>query len=257
MIIQEFFSYFHGVINALIFDDEAAAATVLQLMIERHVPEITNLRIATTCQEAFALIEQFKPSLVFQDIVMPQMNGFEFLSRIKNIGFDIIFTTAYNDYAIQAIRLSALDYLVKPINADELCNAVNRFLEKQQTQNPTGPLFQNLIENLSNNTQFKLAVPTIKGALFFSISEIMRLEAEGNYTHFYLSNNRKYISAKTLKDYSLALEGREFIRIHKSHFVNRLFIKSFQNEGSITLADDTVLPVSRQRKQEVFNRLKS
>lgn len=135
-------------IKALIIDDEAAAANVLQLMIERYIPEITDLRIATQIAEAESLVQSFAPHLVFQDIVMPQKNGFDFLSSLKQIDFEVIFTTAFDEYAIRAIRFSALDYLLKPINADELRNAVDRFLEKRKTQQQSEGLLRNLISNL-------------------------------------------------------------------------------------------------------------
>jgi two-component system, LytTR family, response regulator len=246
------------VIKALILDDELAAANVLQLMIERHVPEITNIRIATKTSEAIALLQQFQPHLLFQDIVMPEKNGFEFLSEIKNINFEIIFTTAYNEYAIRAIRFSALDYLLKPINAEELRSAVNRFLEKRSQQLQTDALLKNLLTNLENKKEsdFKLAVPTVSGAVFFSPAEIIRLEGEGNYTQFYLTQNRKYLSAKTMKEYEEILLQHNFLRIHKSHLVNKSFIDNYRNEGLVILKDKTNLPVSRQRKQEISAILK-
>lgn len=245
-------------IKALIIDDELAAAHVLQLMIERHIPEITDIRIATKTAEAVSLLQQFQPQLLFQDIVMPEKNGFEFLAGIKKINFEIIFTTAYNEYAIQAIRFSALDYLLKPINADELRSAVNRFLEKRSHQLQTDALLKNLLNNLGNKkeNEFKLAVPTVSGAVFFSLSEIIRLEGEGNYTQFHLTQNRKYLSAKTIKEYEEILLLHNFLRIHKSHLVNKMFIDNYRNEGLVILKDKTSLPVSRQRKQEVAAILK-
>lgn len=227
-------------------------------MIERHVPEITDLRIATKIAEGHSLIQQFQPHLVFQDIVMPEKNGFEFLSGVKKINFEIIFTTAYNEYAIRAIRFSALDYLLKPINAEELRSGVSRFLEKRNQQQQTDALLKNLLTNLENKkeSEFKLAVPTVSGAVFFLPSEIIRLEGEGNYTQFYLTQNRKYLSAKTMKEYEEILVKHHFIRIHKSHLVNKSFIDTYKNEGAVLLKDKTSLPVSRQRKQEVATILK-
>lgn len=227
-------------------------------MIERHVPEITDLRIATKIAEGHSLIQQFQPHLVFQDIVMPEKNGFEFLSGVKKINFEIIFTTAYNEYAIRAIRFSALDYLLKPINAEELRSGVSRFLEKRNHQQQTDALLKNLLTNLENKkeSEFKLAVPTVSGAVFFSPSEIIRLEGEGNYTQFYLIQNRKYLSAKTMKEYEEILVKHHFIRIHKSHLVNKSFIDTYKNEGAVLLKDKTSLPVSRQRKQDVATILK-
>ncbi len=243
----------------MIIDDEQSAAHVLQMMIERHVPEITDLRIAVKISEANVLLQQFQPQLIFQDIVMPEKNGFEFLSELKKINFEIIFTTAYNEYAIRAIRFSALDYLLKPINADELRSAVNRFLEKRNQQMRSDALLENLLSNLKNKkeSEFKLAVPTIGGAVFFSPSEIIRLEGEGNYSRFYLTGERKYLSAKTMKEYEEILLHHNFLRIHKSHLVNRSFIDNYKNEGTVLLKDRTLLPVSRQRKQEVAAALMS
>lgn len=245
-------------IKALIFDDEVSAANVLQLMIHRHVPEIQDIRIATTVAEARSVIQQFRPELVFQDIVMPEKNGFEFLSELKDISFEIIFTTAYNEYAIRAIRFSALDYLLKPINAEELRHAVDRYLDKRTQQQQSEALLKNLISNLEQKkeSEFKLAVPTVSGALFFLPSEIIRLEGEGNYTRFYLTNDRKFISAKTMRDYEEILLLHQFIRIHKSHLVNRRFIINYLNEGTVVLTGNISLPVSRQRKAEVAGLLK-
>lgn len=242
-------------IKALIIDDEVRAANVLQLMIERYVPEITQLRIATQAGEAKAMIEEFKPQLIFQDIVMPEKNGFELLNELNEINFEIIFTTAYDEYAIRAIRFSALDYLLKPINAEELKAALKRFAEKKEKLQP-GVLVKNLLHNLEHKNDFKLAVPTINGALFFPPSEIIRLEGESNYSRFCLTGGRKYLSAKTMKEYEEILVQYNFLRIHKSHLVNKKFIESYQNEGSVMLLDKTILPVSRQRKQEVAAILK-
>ena len=132
-------------IKALIIDDEAAAANVLQLMIERHIPEITHVRLATKLGEAHALLQQFEPDIVFLDIMMPEKNGFEFLNEVKNINFEIIFTTAFNEFAIRAIRFSSLDYLLKPLNAEELRMAVNRYLDKKNHARQTEALLKNLL----------------------------------------------------------------------------------------------------------------
>lgn len=241
-------------IKALLFDDEAAAANVLQLMIERYIPEITDLRIATQVSEARSLVENFKPDILFQDVVMPEINGFEFLSELRHIDFDIIFTTAYDEYAIRAIRFSALDYLLKPINPAELKNAVDRYLHKNKVRKESDVLLKNLLQNLEqkNETAFKLAVPTVSGSMFFSPAEIIRLEGEGNYTRFHLADKKNFLSAKTMKEYEDILLKNGFVRIHKSHLVNISCIENYLHEGSVVLGDKTVLPISRQRKQEVI-----
>jgi two-component system LytT family response regulator len=246
------------VIKALIIDDEAAAAQVLQLMLERYIPEITDVRIATKIAEAKTLVHSFEPHLVFQDIVMPEKNGFELLSEIKKINFEIIFTTAFDEYAIRAIRFSALDYLLKPIDADELKLAVARFTEKRKTKQEADVLFKNLLSNLEQKkeTKFKLAIPTLTGSLFLTPSEIVRLEGEGNYTRFFMHSGQKHISSKTIKEYADILTGHNFIRIHKSHCVNKSYVVQYLKEGAVVLEDKTLLPVSRQRKQEVATQLR-
>lgn len=252
------FWYLHGVIKALIIDDEPGAATVLQLLIERYVPAITQVRVAVKISEAHSLVRQFEPDLVFLDIMMPEKNGFEWLGEVGKITFEVIFTTAFNEFAIRAIRFSALDYLLKPINADELKTAVERFTTKQQQQQQSDLLLKNLLSNLEQQkeTDFKLAVPTVTGALFFSPADIIRLEGEGNYTRFFMVGNQKHLIAKTMKEYQDILIQHQFIRIHKSHLVNRAFIQSYLNEGAVVLKDKMQLPVSRQRKQEIAALLK-
>lgn len=246
-------------IKALIIDDEPAAANVLQLLVERHIPEINQLRLATRINEAHVLIKQFQPDLIFLDIMMPEKNGFEFLNELSAINFEIIFTTAFNEFAIRAIRFSALDYLLKPLNAEELRSAIDRFLEKRNQKKETDVLLQNLLQNLGKRetNDFKLAVPTTAGAVFFSPADIIRLEGEGNYTRFFLSDGRKHMSSKTMKEYEEILLQHNFLRIHKSHLVNKSFIDHYHNEGAVILKDQTQLPVSRQRKQEVAAALKN
>ncbi len=244
-------------IKALIIDDESAAADVLQLMIRKYIPEITLLEVTTNTEEAISLIRDFQPQLVFLDIVMPAMNGFELLERISKANFDVIFTTAFDEYAIQAIRFSALDYLLKPIDVDELKSAVQRFIEKRKLQSTNTQLYRNLIDNLKAREEkdFRLAIPTNDGARFVSIDELIRCEGERNYTWFYLTEGRKHLSARTIKDYQDMLDEHGFIRIHKSHLVNRKFIEYYLGEGAVLLNDKTKLPVSRQRKDQVVNLL--
>ena len=246
-------------IKALIVDDEVAASNVLQLMIERYIPAITDLRIANDPQQAFSLLNNFKPDLVFLDIVMPSTNGFELLSQVEQQKFEVIFTTAYNEYAIQAIRFSALDYLLKPIDVDELKSAVQRFILKQQTGSSSADMYSKLLHNLQvkEEVDFRLAIPTNDGARFVSPDELIRCEGERNYTWFYLTDNRKHLSAKTIKEYQDILEKKGFLRIHKSHLVNKKYVEYYLGEGAVLLKDKTKLPVSRQRKEEVMSSLQS
>lgn len=240
-------------IKALVIDDETVAAQVLQLMIERHVPQITELSVATTIAAAKELLRSFKPDIVFLDIVMPEANGFEFLTSLDAVDFEVIFTTAHDEYAIRAFRFSAFDYLLKPIDAEDLQAAVVRFVEKKQQLNLSTQLLHNLIGNLQNKDEaaFKLAVPSVTGTMFFATADIIRLESTGNYTRFFLQNQPEYLSSKTLKYYADILLQHNFLRVHKSHLVNKKYITNYHNEGAVALATNEVIPVSRQRRQEI------
>lgn len=240
-------------ISALIIDDEQSAINTLGLMLQRYVPEIENLFSTTNPEEGLQLINQQQPDLLFLDIQMPGMSGFDLL-KTANAGIPVIFTTAFDRYAIEAIRFSALDYLLKPIDADELKAAVARFLATKTEGNNTAPLYNNLLHNISVKDQrdFKLALPTIGGTYFFSPEQIIRLEAESNYTRFHFSEDRPLLISKTMKEYEEILGNHGFIRIHKSHIINKKHVVSFHaNDGVMIMNDKSRVEVSRRRKEEI------
>lgn len=240
-------------IKALIVDDEERARIVLKSLITKYVPEIEEIETVGSAMDAFFMIRQVQPDLVFLDIQMPFMNGFDLLGKIDHINFDIIFTTAYNQYAIQAIRFSALDYLLKPIDLLELKNAVARHIVRREAGLLPGPQYSNLVQNLTakDTEQYSLAVGGTGGMKFFPVGEIIRLEGERNYTNFYFTGGRNYLSSKTLKEYEEILIEKGFIRVHKSHLVNRAFVRSVSPEGLLTFSDESTVEVSRRRLQEV------
>src|SRR5690242_16874804 len=176
--------------RALIVDDETTAVKTLSLMIQHYTPEISEVKTTIDPYEGLLLLKSFQPQLLFLDIQMPLMSGFEFIKQVPSPGFSIIFTTAHDEYAIDAIRLSALDYLLKPIAADELLNAFQRFLQKQGGTQVTEPLYENFMHNLNvkDRKDFKLALATTKGTFFYKPEDIVRLEGEGNYTKFYFTD---------------------------------------------------------------------
>jgi two-component system LytT family response regulator len=245
------------VIRAAIIDDELSAANVLRLMLQRHVPEITETAIETSPEKAVAFLQQYKPDLVFLDIIMPALTGFDLLNQYDEIPFDVVFTTAHDEYAIQAIRFSAVDYLLKPIDADELKAAVQRVVRKKKSGNTSRQILANLVHNLraKEENEFRLTVPTSAGAVFFKTDEIIRLEGEGNYSRIILTGNRWYVSAKTLKDFEELLPPVIFLRIHKSYIVNKNFIVNYLKKGEVVLSDNSKFPVSRRKKTEVINSL--
>ena len=245
-------------IKALIVDDEQKARNILQHYISNFVPEITEIRQADSADAAMNILENYQPGIVFLDVEMPYKNGFDFLVGLKDPGFDVIFTTAYNQYAIQAIRFSALDYLLKPVDPDELKAAVQRHLEKQESAQQKKELYKNLVQNIEKKEvkDFKIAVPSTEGVYFFMIDDILRLEADRSYTHIHLVNKKPFIASKTLKHFEEMLDEFKFIRTHKSHLVNPKHITRISNDnGFVLLSDGTKVEVSRRKKDEVQKQL--
>ncbi len=182
------------------------------------------------------------------------MNGFNFLNSAANWDFDVIFTTAFDKYAIKAIRFSALDYLLKPVDIVELQNAINRHIIKQGFQTSNHPLFKNLIENIQqkNPAHFKLAVSVKEGVFLFELKNIICLEGQNNYTKLYFDDRKPLLVSKTLKEYDDILTEHNFVRVHKSFLVNELHVKKIDNEGVLWLTNDVCVPISRRKKTDVF-----
>lgn len=246
-------------IKALIVEDEQVAANVLSLMINRHIPQIDKVIIAPGVAEARKIIPEFKPEIVFLDIEMPFQNGFELLKLLGRIDFDIVFTTAHDKYAILAIKFSALDYLLKPIDADELKEAFERFLQKRKYTVNKDEAVRNLLTNLGevNKEQHKLALPSNNGIRFYYPQEIIRCEGLSNYTKFYFKDDPSLITSKTIKEYEEMLIPYNFIRTHKSHLVNASYVKEFDAQNlNLLLTDGAQIDISRRRKKEVLEELR-
>ena len=246
-------------IKALIIDDETTALKTLSLMIKHYIPEITLLQTTTNVYEGLHLLKNFGPQLLFLDIQMPVMSGFELLKQAPQGNFSIIFTTAHDEYAIDAIRFSALDYLLKPIDADELQNSFKRFIEKQNSGIGNRSLYNNFMHNLNvtDKKDFKLALPTLQGTFFYKPEEIIRLEGEGNYTKFFFTNKTPVLTSYTMKNYEDILFNYGFIRIHKSHLVNKAHVINYMPDGMLTMSDFSKVEISRRRKEDVMEILKN
>lgn len=244
--------------KALVIDDEKRAINVLKLLIEKHVSEIKEVHTALGPAKGIEQIKTIRPDLIFLDIEMPGMTGFEMLEVLKDIHMNVIFTTAYDHYAIRAIRFSAIDYLLKPIDIQELKIAVRRFVEQPTPTGDINPMMANLISNMKSIhiQKPRLAIPTTGGLVFFDIDEILRCESDKNYTTFFLINGKKFISAKTLKEYEELLSEYNFIRVHQSHLVNPQFIREYIQKGSMEMRDGTRIPVSRRKHQWVHEKLR-
>lgn len=245
-------------LKALLIDDEERATDSLRLMIEKMVPEIQQVRVCNDSRNAAAMIQDFQPALVFLDIQMPHLNGFQLLEKIPNKNFKLIFTTAYNEYAIQAIRFSAFDYLLKPVDIEELQLAVKRFLESDEDYRQQFDLLKNIMHNIQAPSagEFRLALPTKEGVHYLFPADIIRCEAVGNYTKFFMQDNTTCLMSKTLGEYDTLLTPHHFIRTHKSHLVNRKFISFIDHDGFAVLKDKTKVEVSRRRKGDVMSALK-
>ena len=246
-------------IKALIIDDEIKARNVLKHYLENFVPEVTEIRQAESVDSGLEILNVYQPDIIFLDVEMPYKNGFQLLMEIKDPSFDVIFTTAYNQYAIQAIRFSALDYLLKPVDPDELKGAILRHIEKKENDKEKKALYDNLVSNIEKKEikDFKIAVPSAEGVYFFTIDEILRLEADRSYTHIHLTKKRPFLASKTLKHFEEMLEDFQFIRTHKSHLVNPKHITRMSSDNEqIILSDGSTVEVSRRKKDEVLQQLK-
>lgn len=245
-------------IKAIIIDDEQKASDVLRLMIERFVPSIKQVLTCNDARKAAEMIHSFQPDILFLDIRMPYLDGFDVLNKIQNKRFKVIFTTAYNEYTIQAIRFSAFDYLLKPIDAEDLVNAIERYIQTKDELNFQPEQLKNILENIDagSSQQFRLALPSREGVYFFHPDEIIHCEAFGSYTKFFCVNNKQYLTSRVLGDYEELLSPHGFIRTHKSHLVNKKFISFVNHEGFAVLKDSSTVEISRRKKEEVMKQLK-
>lgn len=240
-------------LHAIIVDDEESNLSSLKEKLHRHCPQINIVALCDSAHKGIDAIDSLKPDIVFLDIEMPVMNGFLMLQELTYKNFELIFTTAYDHYAIKAIRYSALDYLVKPIDIEELKTAVARAEEKKQGQTANRQL-ELLLENLSpkkNNYQ-RIAVPTAEGLQFIKVDEIVYLEASVNYTHIFLETGQKYVVSHTLKDFEEMLDPHIFLRIHHSYIINKNFAEKYirGEGGQVVLSNGIRLDVAKRKKTE-------
>ncbi|MGY5355290.1 LytR/AlgR family response regulator transcription factor [Wenyingzhuangia sp. IMCC45467] len=246
-------------INALIIDDEIHNLENLEYLLLKHCANIHIIAKTNDVDKGIALIKQHKPDLVFLDIEMPGKNGFEVLENINPIHFEVIFVTAYNQYALKAIKFCALDYLMKPVSVSELKEAVNKVTEILDKKIANKKL-EHLVSNY-NNQQLpkKIALPTSDELFFVAIDDIIRCKSENNYTIFHLVNETTILVSKTLKEWDELLSAHHFIRTHQSHLVNSIHVKSYvkKDGGYILMNDGSNVVVSRHKKEEILNKLAS
>jgi two-component system LytT family response regulator len=240
-------------IKAIIVDDEERARNTLSSLLENFCPEIKIIATCSNVPEAAIAINKFKPDVVFLDVEMPDYNGFELLSFFRDIDFEIIFVTAYTEYAIKAFEISAIDYILKPIDIDQLKNSVEKLKHKKQFVHMQEQI-ELLKESYSNTGSEirKIALSMSNGLTFVEVSDIIFLEADGAYTSFLLKNGQKFVVSKKLKFYEDMLSNRPFFfRTHRSYFINLNYIKKYsRSENVIIMDNEASITVSRDRKQD-------
>lgn len=240
-------------LSVMLIDDESSSRNALRQKLLNHCPDLVIVKECENGEEGILAIEAEEPDIVFLDVEMPRMNGFVMLQQLKQRNFELIFTTAYDHYAVQAIRVSALDYLVKPIEIKSLVEAVDRARERRRgdVHNQRIEIFlSNLVNEKDRNS--KLAIASQEGLQFVLMDDIIYLEAESNYTSIYLQSDPRIIVSKVLKDFEELLPSTKFIRIHHSHIINLNHLRKYLRGegGQVLMSNGKTLDVARRKKDE-------
>lgn len=244
--------------QAVIIDDEPKSRNLLSELIENRFPDIGISGLAANGKEGIQLIKQVHPDVVFLDINMPGMNGFDMLRELQPVNFDTIFITAYDQFAVKAFQYNAFDYLLKPVDLDEFTHCIERLREKK-----TKADFQLRLESLlsklehPNKLPDRITIHSMDGITIIPISDIIYIEAAGAYSIFYWKGQNKVISSVNLKQYEELLEVHNFFRVHNSFLINMAQVKKFLKEdgGCVVMSDDSKVMVSKRRKDEFLKRL--
>jgi two-component system LytT family response regulator len=245
-------------IDVVIVDDEPAQREQLSRRIQKHFPEIEIVAVCADAQEALVAVARYSPALLFLDVEMPGMNGFQMLESIREIRFSVIFTTSHAAYAVQAFRVAAVDFLLKPYSDEDFVVAFNRFLNHHSSNEQTH--VQQMLLNMkeTNKSNHKIALPTSTGFVFVRIGDIIRLESHNTYTTFFISDHNQIVVSRSLKDCEEMLSPEGLLRVHQSHMVNPDHIKKYikGEGGTIEMQDGSVVEVSRRKKEEFLEALK-
>lgn len=236
--------------KTLIVDDDANSRAILQSMIEKGHPELGPIFLAKNLREADELVRKEKPELVFLDVELPDGTGFDLLERVCVNDFKLVFTTAFEHYAVRAFKFNAIDYLLKPFSPDELADAIRKALAKTPVSSGTQSLL-NLIDFVRGSAK-KLALPMLSGFEYVEVKDIIRCEAEGNYTRVYMRDKQMHLISRTLKNYEQLLVPEGFMRVHAAHLINLKEVKSYRKGegGYIVMCDGSTVEVSRNKKNE-------
>jgi two-component system LytT family response regulator len=243
-------------IKAIIVDDEAKSRITLKDLVDRHCPSVEVVELCSSVATALQAIEKHSPNLVFLDIEMPNGSGFSLLEKFSAPSFAVIFTTAYDHYAIRAIKFSAMDYLLKPVDVEELKQAVSKLENKADDADDKLRKVELLLSNLKSRSA-RIAVPTFEGLQMISAENIIRCVANESYTEITLAGGKKIMVSRLLKDYEDLLGEYNFFRIHNSCLINLIHVvKYIKGEGGyVVMSDNETCEVSRRKKNELLSRL--
>lgn len=247
-------------ISAILIDDELSCTETLAIELNQYCPQIEVIRKCNSAKSGLSAIQELKPDVVFLDIEMPWMSGFELLQSLPSIDFEIIFVTAYDQFAIKAFKFSAIDYLLKPIQKNELVSAVNRVLDKKLSRPQDGRL-EFLLQQIQLGDQAftKLALPTMDGLIFIPVDDILYCQSDSNYTHLVQLNGKPVVISRPLKTVASMLEGLPFLRIHQSYLINLNYIERYikGQGGEVVMHNGKHLPVSRSKKEILLQKVRT
>jgi two-component system LytT family response regulator len=245
-------------IATILIDDEIACTETLAIELELYCPQIEVLASYNSADEALAGVVSLKPELVFLDIEMPWMNGFELLQQLNQVNFDVIFITAYDQFAVKAFKFSAVDYLLKPIKKEDLITAVAK-VEQRRAKRLSSAHIEAMLNNINflNRDFPSLAVPTSEGIEFIPVDDILYCSSDNNYTYIHKSLGGSILLSKTLKDVEGMLEQRHFLRIHQSYLINPRHLRKYVRGqgGHVVMSNGKELPVARARKDDLLDSL--
>ena len=248
-------------IRAILIDDEVNCTDILSIQIKKYCPNVQVVTICNSAKEGIEKIKLHQPDVVFLDIEMPHMNGFRMLELLAPLSFEVVFTTAYDEFAIKAFKVCAIDYLLKPIDKNELVEAVRKVETKKSGSKNSSNQMTELLKMISWQSQEKkIALPTNEGILFLKPSDVIRCESDSNYTYVLLANGEKICVTKTLKQVEESLHGFSFFRVHQSHLVNLNHVIKYHRDdgGYIVTTDGSTITIARQRKEgflEMFSKI--
>jgi len=238
-------------LKTVIIDDEKDAVDFISSIIGEYCPGLNVVGKAYDVKEGIETIRELKPDLVFLDVEMPHGTGFDLLTHFPEKDFEVVFITAFNHYAIKAIKFSAVDYILKPININEFIEAVSKVMQKRSSSMFRGnENIKALLENLKTGVPSRLAIPTSDGMEYLNPKDIIRIEADRSYSWFFITGNRKILVSKNLKEFQDLLSDRHFFRPHNSYLINLRYVKKYVRKegGYIEMQDGSEIPISRNRK---------